>query len=147
MLSLLDAPVAPAVRATEPFILLVDDHESCLHQLRQLVELVGHTCVPANSAFDALVYCDAHPPRAVVTDLVMPQLDGQALARWLKARYPNVPIILLTGQQLDELDGGELEKNFAAVLQKPLDVEKFLGLLQQLMLPDAAPAETDVGRP
>src|SRR4051812_12451059 len=98
----LDCSAPPAGLPDEPFVLLVDDHESCLRLLRQLVETTGHPCVPAESAVDALVYCDSRPPRAVVTDLMMPQIDGQGLARWLKARYPSVPIVLVTGQDLEE---------------------------------------------
>ena len=84
-----------------PFVLLVDDHAPSLRQLQDVVTLFGHPCVSAGSASDALVYCDARSPRVVVTDLSMPDLDGQGLARWLKARYPTLPIILVTGEELD----------------------------------------------
>jgi CheY-like chemotaxis protein len=131
----------------EPFVLLVDDHESCRRQLRQLVEMGGHACVPAESAVDALVYCDSRTPRAVVTDLVMPQIDGQGLARWLKARYPSVPIVLVTGQDLLESDLANLRSTFAAVLQKPIDAGHFLDVLTQLMPNDGVPATTEPSSP
>jgi CheY-like chemotaxis protein len=139
MLSL-DRLAAPTALPAEPFVLLVDDHETCLRQLRALVELRGHACVPASSAIDALVYCDARPPLAVVTDLSMPQLDGQGLARWLKARYPTVPIVLVTGQALDDEDRARLGATFAAVLHKPIDAEQFLELLEHLTLEGPEPA-------
>jgi CheY-like chemotaxis protein len=146
MLSL-DHPAAPTALPAEPFVLLVDDHESSLHQLRALVELMGHACVPARSAFDALIYCDDRPPVAVVTDLAMPLLDGQGLARWLKARYPTVPIVLVTGHELNDSDRATLRTTFVAVLHKPIDVKQFLELLAQLMPADPNPSWDDASEP
>ena len=80
-----------------------------------------------------LVYCDCRTPRAVFTDLTMPKIDGQGLARWLKARYPSVPIVLVTGQHLDEFDLAVLQNTFVAVLKKPIDIPRFLAVLTELM--------------
>lgn len=128
--SLESAPPAPAA---DPFVLLVDDHAPSLRQLQDVVTLVGHHCVSAGSASDALVYCDARSPQVVVTDLSMPDLDGQGLARWLKARYPTLPIILVTGEELDDPAVAALRQTFEEVLKKPVDVETFLALLERLM--------------
>ena len=95
--------------------------------------MFGHPCVSAGSASDALVYCDARSPRVVVTDLCMPDLDGQGLARWLKARYPNLPIILVTGEELDATTLASLRQTFDEVLKKPVDVESLLSVLDRLM--------------
>ena len=127
----LESP-APAPTAG-PFVLLVDDHAPSLRQLQDVVTLFGHPCVSAGSASDALVYCDARSPRVVVTDLSMPDLDGQGLARWLKARYPTLPIILVTGEELDAPTLAALRQTFEEVLKKPVDVESFLSVLERLM--------------
>jgi CheY-like chemotaxis protein len=63
----------------------------------------------------------------------MPNLDGQGLARWLRARYPSVPLILLTGEDLDAPNLAGLRRFFTAVLTKPIEVERFLDLLDRLM--------------
>jgi two-component system C4-dicarboxylate transport response regulator DctD len=117
----------------DPFILLVDDHAPSLRQLQDVVTMFGHLCVSAGSASDALVYCDARSPRVVVTDLCMPDLDGQGLARWLKARYPSLPIILVTGEELDSATLASLRQTFEEVLKKPLNVDSFLSVLERLM--------------
>jgi CheY-like chemotaxis protein len=140
----LENPEAPP---DEPFVLLVDDHEACLHQLRELVEMMGYPCVSAPSSFDALICCDARTPRAVVTDLAMPEIDGEALARWLKPRYPDVPIVLVTGQDLDGEARRALEGTFAAILAKPIDVGQLLGLLARLLPAASRPLEPLEGRP
>jgi CheY-like chemotaxis protein len=128
------APAAP-----EPFVLLVDDHTPTLDSLRKVVETAGHACVATPCPSDALAYCDARRPDVVVTDLSMPRLDGQCLARWIKARFPTVPILLITGESLDEDSLGNLRVTFSAVLTKPIPIERFLALLAELM-PSGGPA-------
>jgi CheY-like chemotaxis protein len=125
-------PRAPAPTAA-PFVLLVDDHAPSLRQLQDVVTMFGHPCVSAGSASDALVYCDARPPQVVVTDLSMPDLDGRGLARWLKARFPTLPIILVTGEELDDPTTVALRQTFEEVLKKPVDVELLLAVLERLM--------------
>lgn len=133
MLSVVPSPLASDTHSATPFILLVDDHQPSLDKLRQLVESAGHVCVTTHSAPEALIYCDSRQPTLVVTDLAMPRLDGAGLARWLKARYPALPILLLTGELLDSTTRTDLRETFSAVLSKPLEIEPFLSLLQQLM--------------
>jgi DNA-binding response OmpR family regulator len=123
----------------DPFVLLVDDHQPSLDRLKLVVETAGHRCITKSSASEALVFCDARRPTLVVTDLSMPRLDGRGLARWLKARYPATPILLLTGETLDAPTVVTLGRTFDAVLAKPLDVEPFLVLLDDLMPPSGTP--------
>ena len=120
--------------AADRFVLLVDDHEPSLTNLRQVLETAGFECVSTPSAPDALVHCDTCLPAVVITDLSMPRLDGQGLARWLKARYPSLPIVLLTGERIDAQTEATLRETFSAILPKPLDVESLLSLLGELML-------------
>ncbi len=125
-------------RPKERFVLLVDDHAATLSTLRQVVELAGHSCFATISSFDAVRYCRKRPPSLVVTDLAMPYLNGHGMARLIKKRYPSVPILLVTGELLDPETLKELRQTFAAVMSKPLPIEPFLGLLNQLM------SDTDV---
>jgi CheY-like chemotaxis protein len=137
----ISAGLARSDPGRNPYVLLVDDHEPSLLQLKELVTLSGHPCIAARSGPEALRCCDARRPRLVVTDLTMPNLDGRALARWLQARHPSVPIILLTGQAFDPRSLGELGRTFTAVLGKPLDVNRLLELIDRLM-PRAEPGDT-----
>jgi DNA-binding NtrC family response regulator len=125
--------VSGVSRAKDAYVLLVDDHEPSLRQLRELVRLSGHACIATSSITDALSHCDLCKPRVVVTDLTMPNLDGVGLARWLQARHPSVPMVLMTGQSFDPRSLDELQRTFTAVLPKPIDVDRFLDLLDRLM--------------
>jgi CheY-like chemotaxis protein len=125
----------PAPATADPYVLLVDDHEPSLRRLDEVVRLSGHRCVQARSGAEALCWCETRRPRVVVTDLVMPDLDGRGLARWLQARYPSVPIILMTGQPFDSGSLCELQRTFTAILPKPIDIPRLLGLIERLMPP------------
>ncbi len=120
-------------RPKQRFVLLVDDHAATLSTLRQVVELAGHSCFATISSFEAVRYCRRRPPSLVVTDLAMPYLNGHGLGRFIKKRYPSVPILLVTGELLDPETLIELRQTFAAVICKPLPIEPFLRLLNQFM--------------
>ena len=133
MLSIAALESSVPARTASPYVLLVDDHAPSLRQLQDVVTSFGHPCVSAESANDALVCCDARSPRVVVTDLSMPDLDGQGLARRLRARYPTLPIILVTGEELYAPRLATLRQRFEEVLIKPVNVESFLSVLERLM--------------
>jgi CheY-like chemotaxis protein len=114
-----------------------------------LIRCSGHSAVAALSGTEALLCCEHRRPRVVVTDLVMPNLDGRGLARWLQTRYPSVPILLMTGQQFDPASLGELQRIFTAILPKPIDVNHLLRWLDHLMPPARArpPLGSEARRP
>jgi CheY-like chemotaxis protein len=123
------APRLPA----RPYVLVVDDHRPSLSTLREAVELDGHPTVGAESAAEAIRLCDARPPQVVITDLAMPNLDGSGLARWVRARYPSVPLILVTGEPLDDAALGSFGQTFAAIYSKPVDIAALLDRLARMM--------------
>jgi CheY-like chemotaxis protein len=116
-----------------PYVLLVDDDGTSLRLLQTIVKLAGHRCVSASSATDAVSSCDCVRPQVVVTDLMMPNLDGHGLALWLRGRFPSVPIILLTGEDLGPVERARFRDTFAAVYTKPLDISSFLKRIDRLM--------------
>jgi len=69
-----------------------------------------------------------------VTDLSMPNLDGMSLARWLWCSCPTDPPILRTAQKLDGPDLLAFRRTFTEVVFKPVEVERFLNMIDRLML-------------
>ena len=118
-----------------PYVLLVDDEESSSLPLVELVRFAGFASLAARSATDALTCCYRRRPRMVVTDLDMPGPDGRALARRLRRRFPEVPIVLVTGQNLDNPNWTVPTGLFEAVFAKPLDFDRFMVTVGRLMLP------------
>ena len=117
-------------------VLLVDDHARTLCALRQVVELAGLACFATVSSWEALRFCHERKPCLVVTDLAMPELDGHGLGLSIQAKHPGVPMLLVTGELLDSADLYRLGATFNAVLLKPLQVDRFLTLVQKLVPPE-----------
>jgi DNA-binding response OmpR family regulator len=77
-------------------ILLVDDHEPTLQSLGMVFRFSGYDVMQANSAALALDLLRDRVPDAVVMDYHMPG-GGDELGREIRARYPAVPIMVLSG--------------------------------------------------
>lgn len=78
-------------------ILLVDDEKAVLDLLCQLCAREGHDVHRAESAADALLLLRTEPFDMLVTDIVMPGLDGLALVRRAKVMQPTIMPLVITG--------------------------------------------------
>jgi two-component system cell cycle sensor histidine kinase/response regulator CckA len=118
-------PMAIAAPRTAP-LLLVED-EAPLRQLGAwLLERAGHGVVVADSAESALALVDEGiTPAALVCDVAMPGLDGLELARRLRARWPGLPVLLLSGYAERTLDPGLGMEGFR-FLSKPFGPTELL---------------------
>jgi CheY-like chemotaxis protein len=78
-------------------ILLVDDDRDFLEQNRGVLAARGYRVTCFSDPQEALRAAEAERPDLVITDLMMKALDsGFTLARAIKARFPKVPVILVT---------------------------------------------------
>jgi CheY-like chemotaxis protein len=118
-----------------PYVLLVDDDETSCRPLAELVRFAGFSSVSTQSAADALICCRRRKPELLVTDLVMPGRDGRALATRVRKRFPTLPILLVTGQNLEHPDWLIPSGLFEAIFAKPLDFDRFIRLVELLMSP------------
>lgn len=90
-----------SLQPTRPLqVLLVDDNPIQLSLLRHLFQKHGHTTVEARNGAEALILLSSEYPDVVVSDCVMPLLDGYQLCRLLKddSATRDIPVLLLTAQ-------------------------------------------------
>ncbi len=95
--------------------------------LRQALRRLGHDVVEAGEGAEALRLIEADPVRVVVSDWVMPELDGLALCHAIRSRVgaDYVYFILLTGRDATEDNQREaIEAGVDDFLTKPLDVQE-----------------------
>jgi CheY-like chemotaxis protein len=78
-------------------ILCVDDNEQALSVRKFMLETRGYRVLTAQTAADALEIFSAGNIDLVLSDLIMPQMDGNELVRRMKAMAPEVPAIILSG--------------------------------------------------
>ena len=80
-------------------VLVVEDHEDSLRMLQQMLEHAGARVMPAAHGGEALERLETGPrPHVIVSDLLMPVLDGLGLARHVQGdpRWGRIPILAVT---------------------------------------------------
>ncbi|MFH0909370.1 MAG: PAS domain S-box protein [bacterium] len=102
-------------------ILLVEDEEVVRKLAQRILAEQGYTLLTASNGHEALDICEKHlnPINLMLTDIVMPQISGRALAQRLQATFPNMKVLYMSGYAEDSLQAiGEVinERNF---IQKP----------------------------
>jgi DNA-binding NtrC family response regulator len=112
-------------------ILVVDDEAGSREGLSRLLEAWGYESSSAASAEEALQLLEARRPNAVITDLVMPGIDGLEFIRRLQAEYP-VPVIVLTGHGTIEQAVEAIRLGAQDILEKPVEPAKLKILLEKL---------------
>ena len=78
-------------------VFLIDDDKDLLKATKQTLELAGFSVSAFSAAADALGALEPGFPGVVVSDIRMPQMDGQQLFDHIKARDADLPVILVTG--------------------------------------------------
>ncbi len=89
----MEIPVPPE----KPVILCVDDEQIPLTLRKSVLEKLGYSVLTANSGTEALEQLQRQHVDLVLTDMLMPGLSGAELAREIKQRLPQLPIILFSG--------------------------------------------------
>jgi two-component system, cell cycle sensor histidine kinase and response regulator CckA len=114
-------------------VLVVDDHPAVLEAMRILLESKGYNVLLAASGFEAVQVCRQHKGdiTTVLTDMMMPKMDGVATVRALREIDSNLKFIGISGivdsGQIKELDSLKL----TAFLQKPFAMEELVQTLQK----------------
>src|SRR5512139_1946106 len=83
-------------RRSDMKVLVVDDEKNILKLYQVELEDEGYTVVTANSGKEALEVFDRENPDIVTLDILMPDMDGIQVLRYLKEKNPAVPVIMLT---------------------------------------------------
>jgi len=78
-------------------ILLVEDDEQFRRMLQRTLERAGYRVVPAADGREALNRIDAVRPDLVLTDLIMPDMEGLETIQALRRREPPPPIVAMSG--------------------------------------------------
>jgi CheY-like chemotaxis protein len=85
-------------------VLVVDDSETDRRLAGKLLERNGRFHVQfASNGAEALEHLEERTPLAVVTDLLMPEMDGLELVEQVRRRYASIPVILITGHGSEEI--------------------------------------------
>ncbi len=103
-------------------ILLVEDEDMVRQVVRRMSEMNGYTVLEATSGHDALLVGEkaSNPIHLLLTDVVMPGMSGAETAKEIKAKYPEIKVLFMSGYTEDVIvHQGVLDPEVAFV-QKPV---------------------------
>lgn len=124
------APETHPARAT---VLLVEDDRSIRRYMEVILQRAGYNVISTADGLEAMKAALASTIDAVVTDAIMPHLNGYELCRFLR-RHPRLmrlPIVLLSGIERPD---SEREDRADVYLAKPVRPEELTNCLEHLML-------------
>lgn len=109
-------------------ILVVDDEEPIRKAIQKLLQKCGYNVLLAGNGAEALTNCVQYPGqiKAVISDMMMPEIDGPTLVRALRQMDANLPVLGMTGlAERAEIQGYEA-LNLSVMLNKPFAEEELL---------------------
>lgn len=123
-------------------VLIVDDEMPILTALQRVLEKQGYQVLTASDGREALgiFLLEQGRIRAIVTDLMMPEMGGIALVRAVRALAPAVPIIAATGLDSSEKRSALAALSVSTVIPKPYTSEDLLQALAHVLPPVEATA-------
>nr|WP_080432711.1 response regulator [Burkholderia ubonensis] len=112
-------------------VLVAEDHPASRALLRDQLDALGYDATIVTNGIEAMRAYFEHPFDVVLTGLGMPELDGFALARFLREQGAKVPVIAMTAHGTDE-DYRRCEQAGAAeVVLKPLSIDALDAVLRR----------------
>lgn len=110
-------------------ILIVDDNPNMSSLLSEMLEIFEYESVRAGDGYEALEKISQTDFDMVITDMRMPKMSGLDLLRKIKDKYPDMPVVMISGYAVDD-DGNQLVNSMAdGFLNKPFkmsDIEDML---------------------
>ena len=134
------APSEQPMRSDGALILVIDDEPAIRMITQQTLESFGYRVLTADGGKEALsLYADHHEEIAVVlTDMMMPGMDGFAIIHELRQVNPHVKIIAASGLAAHDTVTKATEVGVTHFLQKPYTTESLLKVLRDSRVEDAA---------
>jgi len=125
----------PSPGGTET-LLLVEDEPSVRRLAREVLEGQGYKVREAANGQEALRAARDHrgaPIRLVITDVIMPQMGGKALAEWLQTAHPDLKILFTSGYTDDAITQHGVFEPGAAFLPKPYTPAVLLRKVREML--------------
>ncbi len=105
-------------------ILLVEDHQEMREYIKTI--LSQYNIIEATNGIEALTHLENHTIDYIITDYMMPQMDGLQFIKELKARDNNLPILMLTARADTETKINVLRLGIDDYITKPFEEEELL---------------------
>ena len=126
----------------QDYLLIVEDDRDISRLLDAALTFRGYRVIVAHNGQEALEVIQIKRPAIVITDIMMPKLDGFGLVHRLRIHPEtcDIPVVFITATYVAAEDR-EFALNIGTTrfIQKPVDVEKFVGIVADVLKQEAPP--------
>ena len=143
ILALSEAGVSRADQSTKPrTVLVVDDDPSLCRLIHEVLTDEGYQVEVASDGREAVTVMQSAAPELLITDLVMPDLDGTELIQISRKQFPHIAIIAMSGgrRETDLYMRVAMKLGANHLLAKPFDLDELLALVESALREPAADA-------
>ena len=123
-------------------ILLVDDEEGYRELIARLLTKAGYEVLQAADGLEALSTLEKSKIDLVISDILMPNLNGYALVARLRAKWPKMPVILTTGF-LSQESAKSIMNGSVDFIPKPINAQTLLDMIQRRTPPPSQVTRTN----
>ena len=103
-------------------ILLIDDEPDILRHMKKALQNLGHTCDTFEDSLVALTHFSADKYDVVISDVLMPAMNGYAVAKRVRMIAPDARILLVSGCSDETMDDIASHYKPEVCMRKPIDV-------------------------
>lgn len=114
-------------------ILVVDDEIALLELTKEILLQQGYQVLCADNASDAIELLGRHKVDLVLSDVIMPNMNGYQLARWIQQHHPHIHIQLISGFDNETVSSATDKILNAQRLSKPVKAEQLLSRIRKLL--------------
>lgn len=125
----------PPAAAPSVDVLVVDDDDEIRTAASLMLQAMGYSVLTAPGGAEALQTIEVTTPRLVLTDALMPRMDGRQLCRLIKAGYCDIRVVIMTSLYTAPRYKYEALKTFQAddYLAKPVDFDRLSKIMRKLL--------------
>ena len=116
-------------------IIIVDDSVTARMLIKNYLQIAGiedTDIIEANDGSEALSLIDSAAADLIITDVIMPKIDGNVLIKKIRLRpeFKTIPIIVLTsmGEDAVQIDPADI---YTKIVQKPISPENLISVLEE----------------
>ena len=125
-------------------LLIVDDEQSIQASLKEILEYEGHKVALAGTGMDGVLAATKTAFDAIFCDVKMPQMDGLDVLDMLAKKGVSTPVVMISGHGTVDTAVQALKKGAYDFIQKPLDLNRVLVTLRNVLERGDLVAETKV---
>jgi CheY-like chemotaxis protein len=114
---------------------VVEDEDMVRRTLTRVLNQAGYRTLEAHHGTEALTMVALAYPylHLVITDVLMPELDGRGLGQRLSERFPSLPVLYISAYPPDDLFHRGAPSATAPFLQKPIIPDQLLSVVHRLL--------------